>query len=341
MVESKEEDVLQVRLRNKALLLLLAVLVFTGCSDSISKISVAGNVPPSPVSNVSTLLINDTYLQVIWDNPKESSLDHHRIYVCENADSLNLISNLYTDALPGNSEQSKQGITIRNLQPATEYKVGIIASNRYGNGKGLQDSIVVRTANFHIEDTEAPEAPALVNITGHLTKGIESATNTELQIEFTPTGSGELITPEIRFAPIPEFANWDAAWPISNPDLFIPEAITGEKGIIKFSFIDAFWPLPFQTSDYEFVIYVKSKDAEGNLSEESIALTGVFKVEVQSGCIKCWNCLDVCPENAISKSSSKAVIDLTKCTRCGNCVLECADDGSEVIFFKTEEVGGI
>ncbi len=342
MVESEEEVVLQVQLRNEIILFILVTvfLLLVGCNDSISKLSVASNIAPDPISGLTTLKVNDNYIQVIWDIPISDYLDHYMVYICENSDVLTLTDNLYTDKLLGFAGKNRQGITIRNLQASTEYKLGVISVNKYGANNGLQDSIVVTTTDLHINDTEVPQTPELVNISAHLTKGIDSAANTEIEIEFTPGNGEELITPDIRFSPMPAFANWDSAFPITNSELFVPEVLNGETGVIRFNFQDAAWPIPFQMNDFEFMILLKSKDAENNVSENSINTMGIFKVEVQSGCIKCWNCINICPENAISKSSSKAVIDITKCTRCGDCVLKCADKGSEVIFFKTEETGG-
>lgn len=41
------------------------------------------------------------------------------------------------------------------------------------------------------------------------------------------------------------------------------------------------------------------------------------------GCMACRACLKACPQEAISMQGNLAVIDLQKCTDCGECVLKC------------------
>ncbi|MBN2829020.1 MAG: 4Fe-4S binding protein, partial [Candidatus Cloacimonetes bacterium] len=147
--------------------------------------------------------------------------------------------------------------------------------------------------------------------------------------------------PEFRYSNDPANATWDTALPIYNPDIFIPECFSGYRASIRINPFEAFGIMPWMGGEYQFVLFTKVKDAAGNISSESDATVGVLSVEVQSGCIKCWNCVDICPENAISKGSSKAIIDLSRCTRCGECVMECADTGAKVIFFKTEQIYGV
>jgi len=43
-------------------------------------------------------------------------------------------------------------------------------------------------------------------------------------------------------------------------------------------------------------------------------------------CTGCGNCIEVCPVQAISMQSEKAVIDTDKCAECGVCVDECPND---------------
>jgi ferredoxin len=328
-------------LRNSSLLLILLFVAFlAGCSDSLSKLSVAGNVPPAAISNLETLLVNDTVIQVIWDIPADDYLDHYEVYLCPNDSASILRDSLYTNQLQGFKGQQKQGISLRNLIPDTDYKVAVVSANVYGSSYGIMDSLIIHTALNHTEDSEAPSDPIMVNITPFLAKGSEAIFSTDLVIEFTPSGSNELITPELRYSTDPVNASWDTAFPIYNPDIFIPECLSGNTASIRINPFNAFGIIPWQGSNYQFILFAKSKDIAGNNSAGYAYAAGVLTVEVQSGCIKCWNCIGVCPENAISRGSSKAIIDLNSCTRCGNCVIECASSAARVIFFKTQEIFG-
>ena len=50
----------------------------------------------------------------------------------------------------------------------------------------------------------------------------------------------------------------------------------------------------------------------------------VFKPIVDDGaCIRCWLCVDYCPEGVISKGEESVEIDYLVCKGCGVCAEEC------------------
>ena len=58
-----------------------------------------------------------------------------------------------------------------------------------------------------------------------------------------------------------------------------------------------------------------------------------MQYRVEQGCTVCGMCLATCPVHAIQIGPGGAVIDQTKCKKCGRCYNECA---SEAII-KVEE----
>jgi pyruvate formate lyase activating enzyme len=48
-------------------------------------------------------------------------------------------------------------------------------------------------------------------------------------------------------------------------------------------------------------------------------------------CIRCGECVEVCPEGAIIRQENIFVTDLERCTRCGTCVEACAAEAREIV----------
>ncbi len=57
----------------------------------------------------------------------------------------------------------------------------------------------------------------------------------------------------------------------------------------------------------------------------------LIEYRITDDCIKCGNCLEACPEDAIMEGEEKYSIDLEKCIRCGTCLDVCPVDAIEVI----------
>lgn len=52
---------------------------------------------------------------------------------------------------------------------------------------------------------------------------------------------------------------------------------------------------------------------------------GCTKPSILGGCTSCGNCIDSCPENAMSLSETGAIIDYDRCIGCSNCISECSE----------------
>jgi uncharacterized protein len=52
---------------------------------------------------------------------------------------------------------------------------------------------------------------------------------------------------------------------------------------------------------------------------------GCTKPNILGGCTSCNNCIDSCPENAITMTKTGAVIDYALCIGCSNCINECSE----------------
>lgn len=48
-------------------------------------------------------------------------------------------------------------------------------------------------------------------------------------------------------------------------------------------------------------------------------------------CIRCGECVEVCPEGAITRQEDIFVTDLERCTRCGACLEACAAEAREIV----------
>ena len=59
-----------------------------------------------------------------------------------------------------------------------------------------------------------------------------------------------------------------------------------------------------------------------------------MQYRIEQGCTICGMCLAACPANAIHVGPNGAVIDQTKCRKCGKCYNECA---SEAIIIVEEK----
>lgn len=61
------------------------------------------------------------------------------------------------------------------------------------------------------------------------------------------------------------------------------------------------------------------------LATEPTAFWRVLRPEIDyNKCVKCWMCVDYCPEGIISKSEKGPVIDYDFCKGCGVCANECS-----------------
>ncbi len=60
----------------------------------------------------------------------------------------------------------------------------------------------------------------------------------------------------------------------------------------------------------------------------------------ESKCIKCYECIEVCPKEALSRSQNGITINREKCDRCGKCAEICYSGALELCgkYMKTEEV---
>jgi len=60
----------------------------------------------------------------------------------------------------------------------------------------------------------------------------------------------------------------------------------------------------------------------------------------ESKCIKCYNCIEVCQVEALSKSQNGILIDREKCDACGECVEKCYSSALELCgnYMKIDEV---
>ncbi len=55
----------------------------------------------------------------------------------------------------------------------------------------------------------------------------------------------------------------------------------------------------------------------------------------RSRCVKCWRCIEICTEGAISFTEAGPVADPIKCTLCGRCIAACPTGAWEIIGRKT------
>ena len=53
--------------------------------------------------------------------------------------------------------------------------------------------------------------------------------------------------------------------------------------------------------------------------------------KITDDCIMCDACLPECPENAITAGDPKYVIDINKCTDCGDCAEVCPTEACIII----------
>ncbi len=48
-------------------------------------------------------------------------------------------------------------------------------------------------------------------------------------------------------------------------------------------------------------------------------------------CIRCWACIEACPEDAILQVDSSTSVDTARCTLCGDCVRACFAEAREIV----------
>lgn len=301
----------------KYLILFLCSIIIFGCSDSFSKL-LEDNDPPGNITELQVLAFGADHLKLSWKPPSDQDSNNYNIYYQNNTLRDSIDYELFTNELQVNIENEKQGIKIDGLLPETNYSFAVSVQDKNGNEGEFVFLDSITTLSENPEDLIQPSSIEDLNLS------ITSSTNNRMWfapiiLDFTAPGDDDtegLAELEILFS----LDNWETEQ-IYYGNVF--SGIGGEKTTIELTLMNGWLPIPTEP-EYSFQIKVKVFDEMGNEAVSEDSVSGVFDVKVSaSRCIGCWECVDVCPTDAIMMIDGKAVIDTDNCIRCGFCVDEC------------------
>jgi|GEM_PF-5866348 len=320
----------------KKILIFLAILSLFACDDSISKLSL-DNTAPNPVSNLQILETGGEYVKLIWSVPNSKDAAFYKIYKKENTETQPITNFIYTDQLLVNLQNAQQGIIIDSLAFSTNYDFAVSVCDESLNESELHKLTGIETLNNNPVDTTPPSDITELQLVPSFSEGYEiiEAVITASFVAPGDDGDNGITEVEVRYSPFGPVNsnNWQTAFPYQGQ---VFSGVAGETTIIELPLKKCMAPPPVPP-DYAFYFAARAIDEAGNTSAIKNFSGKITAEVIRKSCISCWECLDICPENAISKQNGKAFIDLSKCVRCGDCILTCEEKGNEAIKYYITE----
>ncbi|MDD3051317.1 MAG: fibronectin type III domain-containing protein [Candidatus Cloacimonetes bacterium] len=267
---------------------------------------------PSPISNLSAEATEqDIFLS--WTAPgDDGNLGTASFYHIKISDEQITEANFHTaetlpnppEPLPAGAEQS---YTVIQLEPGIEYFFAIKAYDDFNNQSEISNVV----SSQLLTDIIAPSAIVLSVVTGN------ALNNNTIRLSWiAPGDDGQEGTANhyiVKYSnqPLNE-ENWENAITVANPPL---PATSGSNQFMNVTGLNP-------GTIYYFAI--KAFDEAGNGGELSNSPSGKIVYQIDAGpCNGCGNCVNHCPEDAITDHGSYASINAALCVACGECISWC------------------